>query len=72
MIERGVARYNWHTGKWEWGEPPKESNFGYAKINPDARDELFGGVVRQSPIQNRGIEVMTWRDGLQRISLWDQ
>jgi hypothetical protein len=38
MIERGVARYNWHTGKWEWGEPPKESNFGYAKINPDVRD----------------------------------
>jgi hypothetical protein len=25
MIKRGVARYNWHTGKWEWGEPPKES-----------------------------------------------
>jgi hypothetical protein len=24
MIKRGVARYNWHTGKWEWGEPPKE------------------------------------------------
>ena len=24
VIERGVARYNWHTGKWEWGEPPKE------------------------------------------------
>jgi hypothetical protein len=22
MIKRGVARYNWHTGKWEWGEPP--------------------------------------------------
>jgi hypothetical protein len=18
----GVARYNWQTGKWEWGEPP--------------------------------------------------
>jgi hypothetical protein len=27
MIERGVARYNWHTGKWEWGEPPKESRY---------------------------------------------
>jgi hypothetical protein len=25
MIKRGVARYNWQTGKWEWGEPPKES-----------------------------------------------
>jgi hypothetical protein len=25
MIKRGHARYNWHTGKWEWGEPPKES-----------------------------------------------
>ena len=24
MIERHIARYNWHTGKWEWGEPPKE------------------------------------------------
>jgi hypothetical protein len=24
MIKRGHARYNWHTGKWEWGEPPKE------------------------------------------------
>jgi len=24
MIKRGVARYNWHTGKWEWGESPKE------------------------------------------------
>ena len=19
MIKRGIARYNWHTGKWEWG-----------------------------------------------------
>jgi len=26
MIKRGVVRYNWQTGKWEWGEPPKESN----------------------------------------------
>jgi hypothetical protein len=24
MIKRGHGRYNWHTGKWEWGEPPKE------------------------------------------------
>jgi hypothetical protein len=24
MIKRGVARYDWHTGKWEWGEPLKE------------------------------------------------
>jgi hypothetical protein len=24
MIKRGVARYNWRTGKWEWGQPPKE------------------------------------------------
>jgi hypothetical protein len=24
MIKRGVARYNQQTGKWEWGEPPKE------------------------------------------------
>jgi hypothetical protein len=21
MIKRGVARYNWQTGKWEWEEP---------------------------------------------------
>jgi hypothetical protein len=27
MIKRGVARYNWHTGEWEWGEPPKESRY---------------------------------------------
>jgi hypothetical protein len=25
MIKRGVARYNWMSGKWEWGEPPKDS-----------------------------------------------
>jgi hypothetical protein len=24
MIKRGVARYNWRTGNWEWGEPPKD------------------------------------------------
>jgi hypothetical protein len=24
MIRRGVARYNWKTGKWEWGERPRE------------------------------------------------
>jgi len=22
MIKRGVAHYNWTTGRWEWGEPP--------------------------------------------------
>ena len=26
-LKRGVARYNWRTGKWEWGEPPKESRY---------------------------------------------
>jgi hypothetical protein len=26
MIKRGIARYNWQTGRWEWGEPPKEPN----------------------------------------------
>jgi hypothetical protein len=26
MIKRGVARYNQQTGKWEWGEPPKDSS----------------------------------------------
>src|SRR3974377_1217253 len=25
MIKRGGARYNWQTGKWEWGQPQKES-----------------------------------------------
>ena len=25
MIKRGVARYDWQTGKWEWGDPPKDS-----------------------------------------------
>jgi hypothetical protein len=24
MIERRIARYDWQTGKWEWGEPPRE------------------------------------------------
>ena len=24
MIKRGVARYNWKSGKWEWGERPKD------------------------------------------------
>jgi hypothetical protein len=27
MIKRGVAYYNWQTGKWEWGEPPKQSKY---------------------------------------------
>jgi heme/copper-type cytochrome/quinol oxidase subunit 1 len=27
MIKRGAARYNSQTGKWEWGEPPKESRY---------------------------------------------
>jgi hypothetical protein len=22
-IKRGIAHYNWTTGKWEWGEPPR-------------------------------------------------
>jgi len=22
MIERRIARYDWHTGKWEWGAAP--------------------------------------------------
>jgi hypothetical protein len=25
MIKRGVARYNWHTGKWEWGESRRKN-----------------------------------------------
>jgi hypothetical protein len=24
MIRRGVARYDWKSGKWEWDEPPKD------------------------------------------------
>jgi hypothetical protein len=24
MIKRRVARYNWETGKWEWGESLRE------------------------------------------------
>jgi hypothetical protein len=28
MIRRGVARYDWRTGKWDWGEPPKEGSRG--------------------------------------------
>ena len=27
MIKRGAARYNRLTGKWEWGEPPKERRY---------------------------------------------
>ena len=27
MIKRGVARYNSMSGKWEWGEPPKDSRY---------------------------------------------
>jgi hypothetical protein len=27
MIKRGVAGYNGQAGKWEWGEPPKESRY---------------------------------------------
>jgi hypothetical protein len=27
MIKRGVARYNWQSGSWEWGEPPKQSRY---------------------------------------------
>jgi hypothetical protein len=29
MIKRGVARYNWKTGNWEWGEAPKEGQSRY-------------------------------------------
>jgi hypothetical protein len=29
MIERGVAQYNWKTGKWKWDEPPKEGLSGH-------------------------------------------
>jgi hypothetical protein len=28
MIRRNVARYNWTTGKWEWGEPPSKRYYG--------------------------------------------
>jgi hypothetical protein len=23
LIKRGHASYNWYTGNWEWGKPPK-------------------------------------------------
>jgi len=26
MIKRGVARYNWQTGKWEWGGHQKKGS----------------------------------------------
>jgi hypothetical protein len=29
MIRRGVVRYDWRTGKWDWGEPPKEGQSRY-------------------------------------------
>ena len=28
MIKRGVARYNQQTGKWEWGESPRNRRRG--------------------------------------------
>ena len=31
MIKRGVARYNWQTGKWEWGEPPSRPDWDEAR-----------------------------------------
>src|SRR5262252_1908901 len=34
MIERRIARYDWHTGKWEWGEPPIISRISSSTIMP--------------------------------------
>src|SRR4029077_19049959 len=53
MIKRGVARYNWTTGKWEWGEPPKESKYCNARPPPPnamvhrSNAELFYCARRQ-------------------------
>jgi hypothetical protein len=47
MIKRGVARYNWQTGKWEWGESRQSRNIEM----PERRDRVirlmsaFGGKV---------------------------
>jgi len=27
MIKRKVARFNWQSGKWEWGELPKDTRY---------------------------------------------
>ena len=33
MIKRHVARFNWMTGKWEWGAPPSEHPSGPRAAN---------------------------------------
>jgi len=42
MIKRGVPRYNWQTGKWEWGEPPK--------VTREGRRGLGAAVVIESVV----------------------
>jgi len=39
MIERRIARYDWHTGKWEWGEPPIFDMNPAGDPQPNTRDE---------------------------------
>ena len=34
MIKRRVARFNWMTGKWEWGAPPSEHPSGQSAARP--------------------------------------
>jgi hypothetical protein len=40
MIKRGVARYNWQTGKWEWGDPPKDSRYFVGVFSISSRRAL--------------------------------
>jgi hypothetical protein len=48
MIKRGVARYNWQTGKWEWGEPPKEGRSRYWMSYPRRFPPPWSVEERQS------------------------
>jgi hypothetical protein len=50
MIKRGFARYNWYTGKWEWGETTERIEFLSARPPLPAALVCRGntGVVRQN------------------------
>jgi hypothetical protein len=55
MIKRGVARYNWQTGKWEWGEPPKDfEHMGSAMIKGPADRSEYRQAAGVSLSQGRG------------------
>ena len=70
MIKRGVARYNWKTGKWEWGEPPKE---GRMKTGDKAFLRLDGvvcvGTVKRARFAQFGVIVDN--ENLTRIRHFD-